>query len=220
MKIADAARRTASPETNRRKNGCGQPAWDVALLFPPQGEWTEEEYLELESNSQNCLIELNDGQLEVLPMPDMFHQGIVRFLFKATDGHVTSLDLGEVFFSPLPIRLWARQFREPDLVYLKKQRLKNRRKPPKGADLVMEVVSKGKKNRQRDLMLKRRIYARARISEYWIVDPEKQTITVLWLTGATYKVHGTFRMGDRASSRLLPGFSVDVSAVFAAGKGL
>lgn len=188
-------------------------------MFPRQGEWTEDEYLELEDNAQNRLIELNDGRLEVLPRPDPYHQGIVRYLFRCADRHATSADLGEVFFAPLPIRLWANQLREPDLVFLKKDRLTHRRRPPDGADLVMEVVSKGKNNRQRDLTTKRRLYARARIGEYWIVDPEQQTITVLVLAGKTYKVHGKFGPGARATSKVLPGFAVEVDQVFAAGTG-
>jgi Uma2 family endonuclease len=219
MKIAEASRRTAPTRADGRKNGRGQPAWDVALVFPPQGDWTEEEYLDLESDSENRLFELNDGRLEVLPMPDLYHQRIVRFLFKSADGYVTGHDLGEVFFCPLPIRLWEKQFREPDLLFLKKERLKNRRKPPDGADLVMEVVSKGKKSRERDLRTKRRVYAKAKIPEYWIVDPAKRIITVLWLTGTHYKVHGKFRPGQHAMSKLLPRFTMDVAAVFAAGEG-
>lgn len=90
MKMSSVSRRTNASQAN----GESQPAWDIALLFPAQGEWTEEEFLELEHNSQNRLIELVDGHLEVLPMPDLFHQGIVRFLFKATDKLVADLDVG------------------------------------------------------------------------------------------------------------------------------
>jgi Uma2 family endonuclease len=188
-------------------------------MFPRQGEWTEEEYLELESNKPNWLVELNDGCLEVLPMPDLFHQGIVRFLFKLLDAYVVRHGLGEVFFSPLPVRLWENQLREPDVLFLKRERVRNRRKPPEGADLVMEVVSKGAANRQRDVIAKRRVYAKAMIPEYWIADPENRTITVLRLIGERFKVHGKFRTGQRAASHLLTGFAVDVDAVFAAGEG-
>ena len=45
-------------------------------------------------------------------------------------------------------------------------------KYPSGADLVMEVVSGGREDRKRDLVTKRRDYARANIPEYWIVDPQ------------------------------------------------
>jgi Uma2 family endonuclease len=219
MKSVSGARRTAAPSRRSRKTGQGQPAWDIALVFPAQGEWTEEEFLELEDNCQNRLIELDDGRLEVLPMPDPYHQGIVRYLFVRAELFLEHADLGEMFFAPLPIRLWLGQMREPDLVFLKKERLKNRRKPPDGADLVMEVVSKGKRNRQRDLTTKRKIYARAGISEYWIVDPQQQTITVLWLAGKSYKVLGKYRAGGQAASRVLAGFVVAVDQVFAAGEG-
>ena len=69
-----------------------------------------------------------------------------------------------------------------------------------GADLVMEVVSD--KNRPHDIKKKRIEYAKAGIPEYWIIDPKKETITVLVLKGGakTYTVLGTFRKG-RAGRR-------------------
>jgi Uma2 family endonuclease len=78
------------------------------------------------------------------------------------------------------------------------------------------VVSEGEENRERDLEIKRREYAKAGIAEYWIVDPQEQRITVLVLDGQTYRVHGVFAPGDQATSVLLPGFAVAVDAVFAA----
>jgi len=83
----------------------------------------------------------------------------------------------------------------------------------------MEVVSPGQENRERDLRTKRREYARAKIGEYWIVDPEEKCIIVLTLVGKTYKVHGKFGPGETAVSKLLPGFAVRVEDVFAAGEG-
>ena len=56
----------------------GEPTWDIAMLFPLQGQWTEEEYLALDTNR---LMELVDGCLDVLPMPTPYHQAIVRYLF-------------------------------------------------------------------------------------------------------------------------------------------
>jgi Uma2 family endonuclease len=77
----------------------------------------------------------------------------------------------------------------------------------------------GDDNRKRDLVPKRRVYARAGIREYWIVDSEKKSITVLALAGKAYKVHGAFKVGEQATSKLLKGFAVAVSDVFAAGEG-
>jgi Uma2 family endonuclease len=200
-------------------NGVGKPAWDVALCFPMQGDWSEEDYLALDRNSDPRLIELNDGILEVLPMPDMLHQDIVQFLFLALFTYLKDRDVGRAYIAPMPVKLWTKQFREPDLMFLASHRIKDKHKPPIGADLVMEVVSRGAKNRKRDLKEKRRVYARAKIPEYWIIDPKTKTITVLTLSGTSYKVHGVFKAGEEAASKLLKGFKVPVSDLFAAGEG-
>jgi Uma2 family endonuclease len=174
-------------------------------------------FFALERNSGNWMIELNNGRLEFPPRPDPFHQDIVAFLFAAFNVYLKDWPFGRAYFAPLPIRLWSGQIREPDIAVLRHHRLKNKRKAPDGADLAVEVVSPGEEARERDLDTKRREYAKAKISEYWIVDPELRTITVLTLAGKTYKTHGCFTGGEAATSKLLKGFNVDVSEVFAAG---
>jgi Uma2 family endonuclease len=219
--VGDIAMKLAADRITRprKKSARGKPPWDIALLYPLQGEWTEEEFLALENNSENRMMELVDGVIEVLPMPDLYHQGVVQYLFRRMDDFGRMTKKGEAFLAPLPIRLWRRQMREPDIAFFKPQRIKNRHKPPEGADVVMEIVSPGKDNRHRDLKEKRRVYAKAKIPEYWIVDPKEQMITVLTLGTRSYKVHGKFKPGNKATSKLLPGFTVDVADVFAAGLG-
>jgi Uma2 family endonuclease len=209
----------ADVTSNGRRSRRGEPVWELARLYPLQGHWTEDDFLELDQSSENFLAELDDGILELLPMPDLFHQGIVKYLFRHLDDHAVKSTQAEVFTAPSPIRLWQGQLREPDIFLIMKHRIKDRHRPPEGTDLAVEVVSSGSENRKRDLTIKRRVYAKAEVTEYWVVDPEKQRITVLKLTGKTYKTHGVFKPGDRATSKLLPGFSVDVAAVFAAGAG-
>lgn len=115
--------------------------------------------------------------------------------------------------------------REPDVLFLRPDRLQKlaqagNRAQPDGADFVLEVVSPGTQNRERDLDVKRREYARAGIAEYWIVDPEHRTITVLTLDGDVYRTAGEYGLTQTASSVLLPGFSVAVQAVFEAGEAI
>jgi Uma2 family endonuclease len=80
-----------------------------------------------------------------------------------------------------------------------------------GADLVLEVVSSD--DPKRDLVRKRREYARAGIPEYWIVNPATEQIIVLHLEGTAYVEHGIFTRGTQATSVLLEGFTVAVAAV-------
>ncbi len=152
-----------------------------------------------------------------MPTPSL--QLIVDFLFTLLKAFVAVHATGRVFFAPLPVRLWAGQFREPDLVYLRPERLRDLHRQPNGADLTMEIVSPGEENRERDLEIKRQEYAQAGIAEYWIVDPQERRITVLTLDGAAYRTHGVFGAGTQATSILLSGFGVSVDAVFAAGEG-
>ena len=190
----------------------GQPAWELAELFPHQGEWTEEEYLALDTNR---LIELSDGRLEVLPLPTEIHQKIVFFLNKLFEAFLLRHKLGTVVAAPFPVRLWRGKMRQPDLVVLLSERDPRRGNQFwKGADLAVEVVSPG--GRKRDLKIKRAEYAKAGVKEYWIVDPSKQTISVLFQEQprATYSEAGEFHVGDEAKSRLLTGFRVKVKDVF------
>ncbi|MFN8491733.1 MAG: Uma2 family endonuclease [Caldilineaceae bacterium] len=188
--------------------------WDIARLFPYQGEWTEEEYLALDTNH---LIEFTNGYLEFLPMPTSSHQFIVFFLYRHLWTFVTERKLGEVLAAPLPVRIGTHKFREPDVFFMDSGH-DNRRGEAywRGADLVMEVISSD--DPDRDYKTKKREYAEAGIPEYWIIDPLQQMITVFNLDGETYRAHGVFIPSTRATSVLLEGFVVDVAEVFAAAK--
>lgn len=197
-----------------------EPAWEIAHLFPPQGQWSESEYLLL-TESTNWLVELVDGRIEVLAMPTIGHQLILRFLMDALRAFVEPKQLGMVLFAPT--RVWIRDdnFREPDILFQFSENHVQRNVDGdyyRGADLVMEIVSPDAKSVKRDHVDKRADYAAAGISEYWIVDPQQKTIEVLALDGQAYVTHGLFREGDEASSKLLDGLAIDVSATFAAAK--
>jgi Uma2 family endonuclease len=192
----------------------GDPTWEITSLFPPQGEWTEDAYLSLRTNH---LVELADGFLEVLPMPTTSHQLIVAYLWETLKAFVEAGNLGTALFAPLRIRLWPGQFREPDVVFmLAKHASRVHEEFWEGADLVMEVVSRGKPEHDRDT--KRAEYARARIPEYWIVDVLRESIEVLILGKRRYKTFGSFGPGGTAQSHLLPGFELSVDRVLAGGK--
>ncbi len=196
----------------------GEPAWDMALLYPLQGAWSEEDYLRI-AYGENILIEYTNGCVEVLPMPTFEHQLILRFLMDALRAFVEPKNLGMVLFAPIPVWLLAKEYREPDLIFtFTGAHISANRKHYEGADLVMEIVSDDKRSHARDYEEKRRDYAKAGILEYWIVDPRQQLVTVLALEDGVYVEHGVTTGNGAASSKLLDGFSLDVAAVFAAGK--
>jgi Uma2 family endonuclease len=188
--------------------------WEVATLFPEQGSWSEAAYLEL-TDGTNRGIEFLEGRLEFLPMPTELHQALVGFLYHALLSFVTKGDLGFVPFPPLRVRVGSGKIREPDVLFLRKANFHLRtNRLWNGADLVMEVVSPDPKDRQRDYADKLTDYAGAGISEYWIVDAERGLVTVYQLAGGVYSLSGEFKPGQQASSPTLPGFSIDVAALF------
>jgi len=178
-------------------------------ILPPQGEWSEEEYLVL-TDHRNRLVEFTDGFLEILPMPTDKHQGILGFLYLAFLGFIDPRG-GKVRFSPLRLRIRPGKFREPDLL-LSAADPRRQNRFWLGADLALEVVSEEKP--ERDLVDKRGDYAEGRVPEYWIVNPQTETITVLRLRGDAYEEAGIYRRGESAASMLLPDFSLAVAAVF------
>jgi Uma2 family endonuclease len=180
-------------------------------ILPPQGNWSEEEYLVL-TDCRTRLVEFTDGFLEALPMPTDKHQSMLQFLFLAFNGFVQPRG-GKVHFAPLRLQIRPGKFREPDLLLLLSaadSRRQNRFWL--GADLALEVVSEEKP--ERDLVEKRGDYAEGRVPEYWIVNPHTETISVLRLREDAYEEAGVYRRGDSAMSVLLAGFSVSVAAVF------
>lgn len=193
----------------------GEPPWEIALLFPTQGSWSEEEYLALHTNR---MVELAGGCLEVLPMPTILHQLIVQFLYKRFEAHIEATVGGIVVVAPCPTKLFDGTYREPDIVYMAASRAVDLERYPIGADLVVEVVSEGAEARKRDLETKRKEYARASIAEYWIIEPEDRKVTVLALSGSEYEVASESDSDGSVASRLLSGFEINLREMFAAAK--
>ena len=144
-------------------------------------------------------------------MPTLVHQLIVGSLHVLLRNFAKQ-EAGIMVLAPFRLRLWNGKFREPDLLFLV-----NKNDPRKqnafwtGADLVVEVVSPD--DPKRDLVDKRREYAQAGIPEYWIVNPQTESIMILQLHDGRYHEHGLFQLGDTATSATLTGIEVDVTAL-------
>jgi Uma2 family endonuclease len=183
----------------------------VLSLASIQGLWTEEQYLAMTDHS-NRLLEFDNGYIEVLPMPIPEHQKILALLYELFVAFVRPRG-GITLFAPLRVQIRPRKFREPDLVILRDVNDPRQHKRYwLGVDVAVEIVSDD--DPEHDTKVKRVDYAEAGIPEYWIVNPLNDTVTVLALAGDAYAEHGVFRRGERASSQVLDGFSVDVDEVF------
>src|SRR5947208_16171599 len=97
----------------------GDYAWEVATLFPEQGAWSEEAYLDL-TDGTNRRIEFTDGRLEFLPMPTEIHEAIVQFLLLALHQFVGERKLGKVYSNGIRLLIRPRMVRHPDIILFQK----------------------------------------------------------------------------------------------------
>jgi Uma2 family endonuclease len=95
--------------------GEAEPAWEIAQLFPAQGDWTEDDYLDLDTNR---LVEFSHGRVEVLVMPTELHQDLLLWLYESLKRFVSAHKLGKVMLAPRPVQLWPGKFCEPDILFM------------------------------------------------------------------------------------------------------
>jgi Uma2 family endonuclease len=148
------------------------------------------------------------------PHPTETHQRTVLNLVLAFQSFVESHDLGILRFAPLPVRLWPDKIREPDILFLSHTHADRIGEQAYGPpDLVVEVISSS--TRRADRVEKFVEYARDGVGDYWLADPEAQSIEVFVLQDYAYVLLVKAKPGEKARSRLLEGFEVDVDRAFA-----
>ncbi len=176
-------------------------------------KFTYEDYKNL-PESETRRYELLEGELVMVPAPSWFHQSISAALFRFLDSHIRARGLGEVRFAPLDVVLSEHDVVQPDLMFISKVRLGIVREGVvQGApDLVVEIFSPA--TTQRDRTLKRTLYARYGVKEYWLVDPEMETIEVLQLGARGYRRAGLYEKRQVLRSSLLAGLEIPLAEIF------
>lgn len=180
-----------------------------------QGAWTEQAYWALPETRQQ--VELSDGCLFVTPAPDTAHaQVVIRLLRQLLDyARTDDAPIGEALTAPVAVRLQSGRIRQPDVLFLPAEGGRITRRHLEAPSWVAEIVSPG--FRRMDEVKKHAEYAEAGIAEYWLVDPERERVTVLALDeGADrYRDAQVAGPGETARSLVLAGFAVEVDALFA-----
>jgi Uma2 family endonuclease len=175
--------------------------YDDYLLFPEDGR-------------RHQII---DGEHIVTPSPNTSHQAISRNLLAILWTFLKSNPIGKVFDAPFDVVLSNEDVVQPDLLFVSAARAsiiteKNVQGPP---DLAVEILSET--TRKMDEIVKRKLYERFSVKEYWIVDPELESVKVYRLTERGYgrPAEISLESGDALASPLLPGLSIPLAEVFA-----
>jgi Uma2 family endonuclease len=147
------------------------------------------------------------------PTPSFQHQEISLRLYRLLYDWVHARHLGKVIAAPIDMVLSTHRVVQPDVAYIAKDRLSIIQRVIMGpVDLAVEVISLGGRNRDR--IEKRDLYEQYGIKEYWIVDPEPETVDVLALINGRLELTMRCGPGQTAVSRLLPGFDIPVTPLF------
>ena len=160
--------------------------------------------------------ELIEGELFVSRAPSIAHQLIVQNFQMAIVSYLNHNPIGllvpgaGVVFSNFSGVI-------PDLVFISQERrceIASGDRLTGAPDLAIEIISPGAENQQRDRMVKRQLYSKYGVKEYWIADPEDRAIEIYRLRGKSLKLMATLRDNDELTSPLLPNFRLMVRDIF------
>ena len=160
--------------------------------------------------------ELIGGELFVSRAPGLSHQFVLQNLQVELSLYLRANPIGRLvpgagaIFSDYDAVI-------PDLAFVRNERwdqVVTGVKFTGALDLIIEILSPGTQNRQRDLSAKRRLYGKYGVAEYWIVDSENLSVSIFRLEGETLKEIATLTGDDKLTSTILSGFQLQVAAIF------
>ena len=179
---------------------------------PVPGSMTADAYLALPDDGRR--YELLDGSLEEMTAPTLKHQRVIGRLHVLMVHALQDARVGEVLLAPFDVVLDERTVLQPDLVFVRRENAgvltpRNARGAP---DVVVDVLSDS--TRRKDVVRKARLYARAGVPWYWVVDPDVDRIEFLRRDGEGYALAGRADAPAVAEPPDFPGVRIDLAALF------
>jgi Uma2 family endonuclease len=161
--------------------------------------------------------EIIEGELYVSRAPGYEHQYTCGRLFRFLDEWNDQSRPGVVLVAPGLV------FADdddviPDVIWISRERFERGRDAAGhfviAPEIVIEVLSPGKPNEERDRRAKLKLYSRRGVQEYWIVNWMTQQVEIYRREGGRLKQTETLLLEDSIESPLLPGFSCPVRSLF------
>ena len=175
-------------------------------------KFTVKDYM---STPEGTRYQLLDGEMILAPSPTERHQAILGELFIALHQYTREYNLGRTWLAPLDVVLSNYDVAQPDILFVSNDRsgIITAANIQGGPDLVVEIASPS--TAQYDRGYKQALYGRHGINEYWIVDPEAETVEVLVQGEEGLVHHASYQLGETLTSPLLSGLAIDLEQIFA-----
>ena len=182
----------------------------AVLAEQPSRRWTYEEYARLDDEQR---YEIIDGELLMAPAPDIPHQEWLGELYERMVAHVKSHRLGKVYFAPVDVVLTADNVVQPDLIFIANGNLSilKTRGVFGAPDLLVELISPP--SVRRDRYVKKALYARFGVKEYWIAEPGNKALEIWTLRNQQFDLHCMIEERGKVTSLVLPGLKFDLSEI-------
>ena len=150
---------------------------------------TYDDYLVMPDDGKR--YELIEGELFLCPTPSTRHQTVSRHLQFALMEALEKPGLAQIFDAPTDLVLNRTNVVQPDLIIIgaAKFHLITRRAIEGVPDVAVEILSPSSEDRDR--FIKRKLFERLQIPEYWVVDPEASSLTVYRFHEGSYGVRAT-----------------------------
>ncbi len=172
---------------------------------------TIKDYKLLPEGSPYQLIE---GELIMTPAPSPLHQLISGNLYERIRSFTKEKGMGVVFYSPIDIYLDEENVYQPDIVFVSKE--KNEMIKEDGVhgapDLIIEILSPS--TAYYDMRKKFRVYERSGVKEYWIVDPEMNSVEIYLNKNGHFLLHSRGEEKGEAESSLIEGLKIMLDDIF------
>lgn len=207
----------AAPETEcaRRLLARRRTAYDARVSI--RDRLTVTDLAHIPQPVDDTRYELIDGELYVSTQPSLDHQYTAHQFGSELRSYDRRTSLG-VTFPAIGLVFSEDEAVAPDVVWVRRDRLDQIAgadgKLHAAPDLVLEVLSPGRRNRERDLELKLDLYSRYGVEEYWVVDWMDRAVRVYRREDARLRLAATLRATDTLTTPLLPGFSVAIGELF------
>lgn len=147
------------------------------------------------------------------PSPRERHQAVVGNLFALLRAFIRERRLGRIYTARFDVHLPSGDVVEPDLIFVATEHGSILQDWIRGVpDLLVEVVSPD--SAERDRIVKRHLYERNGVREYWLVEPAERAVEVLEFSGGRFVSRGYFEEADRVTSGVLAGLFLPVRAIF------
>jgi Uma2 family endonuclease len=207
-------RRTSHWAIAQSDDGTIRAGREVAVQKHSATKLTYEDYLLFPDDGLRH--EIIEGEHYVSPPPVIRHQRILLKLSYLMQSYLETRPVGEILFAPVAVLLSEFNVFEPDLIYLSNERknlltLKNLQGAP---DLVVEILSPS--TRSRDKRLKREVYERTGVGEYWVIDPDHDVVDVYRRTvGGAFNDPIRLERTGSLTTPFLPHLVLSLEKVFA-----